>query len=157
MKQLIPIFVLVLIASAFSFCTAFAQDVVQPQDFFAQVMAAMQSFGGLSTMAKISSVILLLVASMKVSFLKSLIWDKLGAAQAWVGPLLGLIAGVLGIGNGGAPITLASVMAYAAAGGGAVLLHELLDSVKVLPGIGSVYVSIINVIEGALGGSAPKA
>lgn len=131
---------------------AFADSaVLAPQDFLAQVLQAIQSFGGLSMMMKISTVILLVVASMKVSFLNQLVWSKLGSYQALVGPVLGLIAGILGLGNGGASITLASVLAYVAAGGGAIVLHELLDMVKAIPGLGAMYVSAIELIESMLG------
>jgi hypothetical protein len=129
--------------------------VVAPQDFFAQALDTIQHFGGLPWMGKVSAAILLLVASMKVSFLNQLLWSKLGSLQAWLAPLLGLLAGILGLGSGGAAVTGASIFAYVVAGGGAVILHELLDSVKAIPGIGQIYVSIIGVIESLLG--APKA
>lgn len=135
---------------------AFAQSsVVAPSDFLSQVGQAIQNFGGMSTLLKISTIILLIVASMKVSYLNTLIWSKLGNAQAWVPVLLGLIAGILGLGSSG-PITLASVMAYVTAGAGAIGLHELLDTLKAVPGLGSVYVTVINFIEGILGGPAAQ-
>lgn len=131
------------------------ETVVAPADFFAQVMQFVHDFGGLSSLMKISGVIMLIIASMKVSGLNDLIWAKLGAAQAWVAPLLGLIGGILGLGQAG-PITAASVFAWVSAGAGAVFLHEILDSVKAIPGIGQIYVTIINLIEGALGGPSSK-
>lgn len=130
---------------------------VEPADFFAQIAAAVASFGGLSAMLKISSVIMLVVASMKVSFLNDLVWSKLGAAKVWVAPLLGLIAGVLGLGVGDAPINFASILAFVTAGAGAVALHQLLDSIKAIPGIGTMYVTVINLIQGLLGGPKPPA
>jgi hypothetical protein len=131
---------------------AFADgDVITPQDFFAQVLATIQKIGGLPMMGKISAVILLIVASMKVSFLNEWIWSKLGAYKAAAGLVLGLVAGILGLGTD-QPITGALVFAYVTAGGGAVVLHELLDMVKAIPGIGSAYVMIINLIQSFLGG-----
>jgi hypothetical protein len=121
-------------------------------DFLAQVLAAVQKFGGLSVLLKVSAVILLLVASMKVSFLNQLIWSKLGAFQSAVAPLLGIIAGLFGLFGGGAPVTLASVFAYFLSGVGAVGLHEFLDDVKAIPGIGAGYIAVINAIESILGG-----
>lgn len=143
-------FVLMFFVGSYAFA-----DVVAPQDFLAQVLAFIGSFGGLSMMLKISGIIMLVVASMKVSALNDLVWSKLGAAQAWIAPLLGLIAGLLGLGSSSVP-TLASVMAYVAAGGGAVLLHELLDTLKALPGIGPMWVSAIVFVEGILGGPSSK-
>lgn len=140
---------LVFCTVSFVTCYAFA-STVEPQDFFAQMLEVIKNFGGLSTMAKISSVILLIVASMKVTALSGL-WDKLGNFKAWLAPALGLVAGIIGIGHDG-PITLASVMVYISAGGGAVILHELLDSLKSVPGIGPTYLTIINIIQSVLGG-----
>lgn len=139
----------------------FAQEVAQeipPQEFLNQVLTAIKAFGGLSTVAKISTIILIIISSMKVSFLNQLLWSKLGEAKVWVAPLLGLVGGILDLGLNGTPITLASVMAYVAAGAGAILLHELLDSLKAVPGIKDVYIKAIDFIKKILGGkpSTPK-
>lgn len=149
MKKFLSILLPILVLFTCSY--AFADDtVLSPQDFLAQVMTAIQGFGGLGWVGKISSVVLLVVASTKVSFLHDLIWVRLGAAQAWVAPILGLAAGILAPAISHQAITLPGVMAYVAAGAGALLLHELLDTVKAIPGIGSLYVGIINLVESAL-------
>ncbi len=135
---------------------AFAESsVTAPQDFLAQVLKAIAEFGGLPTVLKIASIITLIVGSMKVSVLNEMLWSKLGAAKVYVAPVLGLIAGILGLGSNG-PITAASVFAYVASGAGAVILHEILDSIKAIPGLGEVYISIINLIESFLGGPGKK-
>lgn len=145
-------------APAVSAPAVVAAAPLPPQDFLSQVLQAIQGFGGLSTVAKISVIILLLVSSMKVTALNQLIWSKLGKAQAWVAPLLGLVAGILGLANGAdQKITLASVMAYVASGAGAILLYELLDSLQAIPGIGPTYVSIIEFIKGLTGGPKSQA
>lgn len=125
------------------------------QDFLNQVLSVIQGFGGLSFMLKASAIITLTIASMKVTALNQLIWSKLGSFQAWLAPILGLVAGILSIGSSG-PLTLAKIFAYMSAGAGAVVLHELLDTIKAVPGLGAIYVSIINVIEGSVIGSAPN-
>lgn len=143
--------IFIAILSTFTCGYAFADSsVVAPADFLALVMNTIQGFGGLPWIGKVSSVILLIVASMKVSFLHDLIWAKLGAAQAWLAPVLGLLAGIIAPAISGQPITLPTVMAYVSAGAGALILHELLDSVKSIPGLGATYVGIINLIESAL-------
>jgi hypothetical protein len=160
--ELLSLFMLFSFVCAYAY-TAFAQTpsptppgvVLAPQDFFAEVLSSIQGFGGLSTLLKISAVITLIVASMKVTFLNSLIWKHLGAAQVYVAPALGLIGGLLAIGTGGAPVNAASVFAYISAGAGAVFLHEILDSIKAIPGLGSFYVAIINMVSNALGGPTP--
>ncbi len=126
-------------------------------DFFSKLMSTIQGFGGLSTLAKVTAVIVLLIASVKVSFLNQLVWSKLGAYQSLIAPLLSVVAGVLGLFGGGAHVSPISVLAYLSAGVGAVGLHELLDDIKALPGVGPAWVSAISVIESALGGaSQPK-
>jgi hypothetical protein len=158
MKHVISITIAALwVLTTFVTLYAYAgNEVITPQDFFAQVLGVVQQLGGMSGMAKISAVILLIVASMKVSFLNDLLWSKLGAAKAWVAPLLGLIGGILGIGASGVPLDGARILAYVTAGAGAVVLHELLDSIKAVPGIGNIYLTIINIVQGWLGGPAPK-
>ncbi len=159
--ELLSLLMLTMFMSLYSFAaftqTAVPPVVLAPSDFFAQVLAAIQGFGGLSTMLKISTVIMLIIASMKVSFLNTNVWSKLGSAQVWVAPVLGLIGGALSLGTGATPVSAASIFAYVTAGAGAVFLHEILDSVKAIPGIGAIYVTIINLVEGALGGPASKA
>jgi len=152
MKKL---FVLILGMFAFS---VFAQAVVAPvapQDFLSQVITAVKAMGGMSTMLKISAVIVLIIASMKVSIINQYVWSKLGTYQIWVAPVMGLIAGLLSVAGGG-PVTLGKLFAYVAAGGGAVFMHEILDMVKTIPGLGAIYVTVINLIETSLGGPAAQ-
>lgn len=130
-----------------------ADSPVDPANFLGQVIDFAKSFGGLSSFAKLSGFLLLLVASMKVSFLNDLIWSKLGALQTWLAPLIALGTGIFQMVSAG-NFSLAGLMAYLAAGVGAVALHELLDTVKAVPGVGSFWVALINVIENALGGPA---
>lgn len=126
-------------------------------DFFAQVLQAIQKIGGVGKLMAISLVLTLLVSSTKVSFLNELVWSKLGALQVFVAPVLSAIAGVLGLGSNGAPLTLALVFAYLLSGGGAVYIHQVLDALKALPGLGSMYVALIEIVSKALGGPAPAA
>lgn len=128
------------------------QPTVQSVDFFTALTQSFVAFGGASWALKVTMIIMLLIASMKVSFLDKLIWDKLGRAQALVAPLLGLIGGLLVMGLQ-SNITLPGIFAYLAAGAGAIGLHEILDWAKAIPGLGAGYVSLINSIEGALGGN----
>ncbi len=149
----LPLFAQAPVASATPAAVVAAPASGDSAPFFAQVLEAIQKMGGLPTLLKVSTVILLLVASMKVSFLNDLIWSKLGPYKSLAGTALGLIAGLVGLFGGGAPVTIASVFAYLGAGVGATGLHELLDDIKALPGIGPVYLSIISMIESVLGGA----
>ena len=130
----------------------FAQAAELPAvDFFTQLMETVKGFGGFTGVGKISAVIVLLIASMKVSFLNQMLWSKLGKIQAAVAPVLGLIGGILMAGMNGKLPTPAEAMVYISAGVGAIFLHEVLDLIKMTPGIGPMWVSLINLIEGFLG------
>lgn len=120
-------------------------------DFLSQVFNLISQFGGLSWAARIAAMVLLLIASMKVSFLAP-VWAKLGEAQVFMAPLLGIIAGVVSM----KPFSWAGLLAYLGAGAGAIMLHEILDGVKVIPGLGSMYVAAINFFEGILGGGSSQ-
>lgn len=115
-------------------------------EFFNQVLALIKGFGGLSWSMKISGVVLLILATMKVSFLRPL-WDKLGNFKAIAAPVLGLLAGVLSLSLSG-QLTLPGVAAYVFVGAGALTLHELLDMVKLIPGLGPIWLWVINLIQG---------
>ncbi len=137
---------------------AFAETApVSPLDFLGQVLSTIFRFGGLTWVMKISSVVMLLIASMKVSVLNDWFWSKLGNFQAWVAPILGALGGILSIAINGGQINLASIIAYMTAGAGAIVLHELLDTLKAIPGLGAIWVQIIQGIENALGGPASHA
>lgn len=130
---------------------AFAQSAPNPDLYFlSQVIDAVKTFGGLSWAMKISTIVLLAIGSMKVSFIQPL-WAKLGAAQAFVAPLLGLVIGALSL----SPFSWAGMLAYMGAGAGAIAIHELLDALKAFPGLGPMYVAVINWLESILGAPAP--
>jgi hypothetical protein len=135
--------------------SAIAQVVaINPdQTFLAQVLGLIGTFGGLSWVAKVSSICLVIVALTKTSFIAPL-WAKLPPLlQTLAAPILGLIGGLIGQGS----LTWASALAYVTAGAGAIVLHEILDGIKGIPGIGATYVAIITLIEGFLGGPGPTA
>lgn len=132
--------------------TVASQTTVQAGDFATAVLQFVTTQGGIPWGLKIATIILLVIASMKVTALDNLFWDKLKTLQVYLAPVLGLVSGVLILAAQG-NLSLAGVMAYLGAGAGAVLLHELLDGIKGIPGLGSGYVSVITAIEQALGGN----
>jgi hypothetical protein len=147
----------ILMLAAFMTCFtlfAFAQSAVpQPVDtvegIFSQALTLIKQFGGLPWVLKIAGISAILISTLKVSAIRELTWDKLGDAKVWAAPILGLVFGILSLGT---DLTWASALAYVSAGAGAIIFHELLDSIKAIPGIGSVWVSIIDVIQSLLGG-----
>lgn len=128
-----------------------SEGAIDPETFLGQVIEVVQNFGGLSTMTQVAAVIMLLISSMKVSALREILWDKLGWLKAWVPPLLGLVAGFLGF-LGDDEFSLATTVAYLGSGAGAIILHELLNTIKGLPGVGPLYDKIIEAIQEVLGG-----
>lgn len=94
---------------------------------------------------KAAAVIALIISSMNVTVLNQWVWQKIPSSlQIWFAPLLGLVAGILGVLNGG---SWSDVLPYVVAGGGAVFVHELLSMIAAIPGLGPMWVSLINIIE----------
>lgn len=140
---LLPLMAAVIFAPWF----AFAQDASVPvSDWLGQLLSVIKNFSasGVSWQVKAAAVIMLLVSSMKVSVLNQWFWSKLGRFQIWLAPALGLIGGIINALQGG---KWNDVWQYVAAGGGAVFLYEILDLVKVIPGIGPLWLKLIALIE----------
>lgn len=131
---------------------ALAQDGTSVAQFLMQVFEAVRTMGGLSVALKISALITLVISSMKVSVLDKLVWEKLGPYQVFVAPFLGLLVGLSGLVDG-STLSLPKLFAYVMTGAGAVFIHQILDAVKTMPGIGDVFVTVINFVEQWLGGT----
>ena len=135
---------------------AMAQETMSPDaEFVRQVWDAIQNFGGLNFVARCSLVIMLIISSMKVSFLRPL-WTKLGKAQPWLTLGLGFLGGLADAFMGHDKFSWSVVVAYAVAGAGAGYIHDLLDTIKKVPGLGAVYVGLIDVLMEVLGGAKAK-
>jgi hypothetical protein len=157
MKKLLWFLPLVLLVPLFAY--AQAADPVPVTDWLGQLLTTVKDFlsSSMTWQVKLAALIALIVSSMNVTLLKSWVWDKLGNFKIWLAPALGLVAGVLNALNGG---SWGDVWQYVAAGGGAVFVHEILDLVKLIPGIGSMWINLINMIEnipviGAQSGKSP--
>lgn len=132
--------------------TQAAQATVDTDSFLGSILDFILHHGGLGTPLLIACICLILIASMKVTVLDSLFWDHLGRLQAFVAPVLGIIVGLIMVHMSG-PITLAAIVTYAGSGAGAVVIHELLDALKGMPGLGTFYVNVIQFLEDRLGGN----
>jgi hypothetical protein len=115
----------------------------------AQFVELFKNWSLLSVQMKVASVLVILVGLVKNSALSPL-FDKLGKFKALVAPLLMLIAAFMYV----QPFTLATAIAAITTGVAAGYFHQVLDMVKAIPGLGPVYVKIIEFIGGYLG--APK-
>jgi uncharacterized membrane protein HdeD (DUF308 family) len=116
----------------------------------ASIMDLWHSFPSLPIAGKIAGCLVILIGLVKSSLLKPL-WDKCGPWKALVAPAIGLIVSILSI----SPMSWAGVLQGLAGGVLAVGISQLMDAVKLMPGVGPTWVSIINVIEKLLGAPQP--
>jgi hypothetical protein len=140
----------------FAMTLAAPSPEIPVDDFLAELFRVIEGMGGAPGMVKISAIITLLLSSMKVSVLNKVVWQKLGPAKAWAAPSMGLAAGIAGLVASGAPLTLPVLVAYFSAGSGAIVLHQLMDSLKQVPGIGGAYLRVIESASKWLGGDSEK-
>lgn len=121
-----------------------AVDVLPIDAFFNQVLVLVKTFGGIPWTLKVAGIIQILIALTKVSFFRP-VWDMAGPYKAIVAPALGFFAGIFLM--DASQISLAGLAAYTFAGAGAIVLHQMLDGIKGIPGIGAQYVAVVNFIS----------
>ena len=143
------LFFLLLVLKGISIAHAADADIPVDQ-FLNLVLEAVKNFGGIPWTLKIASILTLILSTMKVSFMRPL-WDKLGWAKALAAPVLAIVVGLLSL----QPFSLAGLVAYLFAGAGAIVLHQMLDGVKGIPGVGGAFVSVIEFLQKML--KAPQA
>lgn len=143
------LFFLLLILKGISISYAGDGDVPIDQ-FLNLVLEAVKNFGGIPWTLKIASILTLVLSTMKVSFMRPL-WDKLGWGKMLAAPILALAVGLLSLQQ----FSFAGLVAYLFAGVGAIVLHQMLDGVKGIPGVGGVFLSIIEFVQKML--KAPRA
>lgn len=145
-------FWLTVLLATFISCVAFAAITTEDMSFFEKFLEYVKTVKDLPLVLQISGAIVLIISTMKVSFIKPL-WDKLGEKQEWLAPALGLISGALmGFADGKFDWTV--LFTYLFAGAGAPYLHDILDKIKAIPGLGQIWLTVIEVIKKLL--FAPK-
>lgn len=119
--------------------------------FFTQVFALIKDFGGFPWWMKVAAACTLLISSTRVSLLKP-VWEKLGAFKVLAAPVLALVMGLVSLwADKDHAVTLAAMTAYLLAGGGSIILHQLLDAIKELPFVNDRYDKWIDVVKSFLG------
>lgn len=119
-------------------------------DHFAHsVFLSLYKLGGIKFILIVAVVVLVTIGLFKFSNLRPL-WDRLGKLKPLCAPILSLLIGLISLCIGDEPLTLSSVMAYLFAGSGAIILHDVLDAVKALPGISPAYSKVIDSLQGLL-------
>ena len=146
MKRLIYLLVFALPSIAI----AQTADAVSLGSWISQAAGVVADFmsSTITWQVRAAAVIALIISSMKVSFLNNLIWSKLGGLQIWLAPVLGFLAGCLTVMSGG---SWDALWTYTVAGGGAIFVHELLDLIKLIPGLGPMWTAAISFVESCLG------
>lgn len=105
-----------------------------------------KGLSGLGTMGIISATVMLLVSLWKSSALQPY-WAQLPAwAQRWLGPVLGVLLALASLQN----LSWNTILLGLQGGALAAAVNALLDTLKLIPGLNSVWVTIINFIEGVL-------
>ncbi len=157
MKKGFGIFILIALITwligPFAYANISADDIGFLQKLLDYVKGLFDKGNEASLLANVAGGVLILISTMKVSFIKPL-WDKLNdGAKGWLGPVLGLVAGLAGMLMNG-QFSWSVLLAAAAGGTLTPYLHDMLDLIKKIPGLGSLWVSIIEIIEKVL--FAPK-
>lgn len=110
-----------------------------------------KGLSGLGTMGIISATVMLLVSLWKSSALQPY-WAKLpDALKHWIGPIFGVLAALASMQS----LSWSAILTGLSGGLLAAAVHDLLDTLKVMPWVSAPYVYIINIIESFLG--APPA
>lgn len=150
------------LAFYFACAAAMANDLVvvpmqNPDDvsmFINQVIDTVKLLGGGEWLAAVAACCTLIVGSMKIPGIREKLWDKLTVKgfklQVFVAPLVGLIGGIISLKIETGHIQLRPVLAYLAAGSGAIILYELLDAVKLTVATNKVASSVIGGVQGVL-------
>lgn len=116
------------------------------QDFFGVI----GNLKGMKWQMAVASIITVLISTLKVSAWRPL-WDKLGWFKGFLAPTLSVGSIVL-IAWGTGQLSWGTLLVAITTGAGAVALHELLDAFKGIPGIGKVWVAIIEILGKLFGG-----
>ena len=110
------------------------------------LLSAIGDFKSGGWLAGAVALIYLIIGTMKNSAIRGMLWDKLGAAKVLVAPILSFIMVEIVALSSGQGFTFKSIMLSLVTGAGAIALYEIMAAVKSIPGIGPVWVSVIDFI-----------
>jgi hypothetical protein len=124
--------------------------------FVDQLYAVLQNFGALSPLLKASAILTLLISAWKVSAFQWM-WSQLGKFQSFMAPLLMTAAVIVQSLIKSGSVNWSSVGTAIVIGLTSIGFHELLCALKSFPGIGPLFVKVIDVVEAFLGGNGLNA
>ncbi len=158
------LWLLPLLAVFFSFA-AVAADVVPVAEMeigqlIMGVVSAVAGFfskdvGSTEWYVRLAPLVTLLLSALKSSKLSG-IWNWMGDFKAYAAPLLSLLLVVMGMLGQGQAITIGTILSALGAGLGSIAIHELLDTLKRIPGLNGWIATFIDIVKGLLGGKTPS-
>lgn len=114
--------------------------------FIMEVLQAVSGWKDMPIQFVLSGVVALLVSSLKVDFLRTYLWDKLGSFKVFLAPALSLLGALLAV----QPFTWATFWAALTTGAGAIALYEIFKALKALPGVSPLLAKVIDFLSGLL-------
>ena len=135
--------VMIIMAAAIVPVLAFAQEEVSIVELINTVVALAGDAKNLGVLGAVAAGLTLLISTMKNSLISQYTWDKLPAwSKVFVAPVLSLIAAAIVV----TPFSLKTVGVSLLMGSASIALHDVLDSVKKMPGIGKTWLKVIDVL-----------
>lgn len=129
---------------------------VSNMDLLGMMLKLFSSWQSAGMLAGMSALVMLIIASLKNSMLRAMVWDKLKWGKVFVAPVMSIVLVFMGMMAKGMTIDGKAVLAALFVGGGAVALHEILDGLKQVPGIGGIWVNLIDMAGKLLGKPSDK-
>ena len=136
-----------LIYSVSLFAQVVPTEELPVDKLFEMLLGLVTSWKTMGTPVKITAIIFLLIATMKNSFARKYVWDKLGWAKILVAPVLSMIAFAVTI----SPFNLKTVVLALVFGAGASYLANVVKAIREIPGLGTVWVQVMDWIGNLLG------
>ncbi len=152
-KKVVGISALTLGAAVAAYNVADLPADVSVQYLFKSIIEAVTSFKSVEWQVSASAFVFTLIASCRNSILSKYIWDKLGVYKGLAAPFMGIILALLSMQQ----FSLQALIVGVTTGAGAIAMNELLSAIKLLPGVGSKVVFIIDVIGRMLKNPTPMA
>jgi len=119
---------------------------VPVKEVIEQALKVITDWKDLGWKAGLLALITLLLSTLKVSLLRTWLWDKLGDMKVFAAPVLGMIAVFLSMQE----FSWAGALTGFTTGMGAIALHQMLDALKKRPALGAIPRMIIDFLSSIL-------
>jgi len=136
----------VVVVDAAEAVTVAAEAEVPIKEIIAQAAKIITDWKELGWKAGLLALITLLLSTLKVSLLRTWLWDKLGDLKVFAAPVLGMIAVFLSMQE----FSWAGALTGFTTGMGAIAFHQMLDALKKRPALGAIPRTIIYFLSSIL-------